>query len=262
MCLILFGWQAHPRFRLVLAANRDELHARPSAPAGWWEDTPGVFGGRDRVAGGTWLGITRAGRFAALTNVRDLRRPAPAGPTASRGKLVSDFLAGSATPLDYLAGRAGQVTRCLPYNLLAGDGQQLGCLGSLDARVHPVAAGVHGLSNHLIDTPWPKVEQGRTRLEGLLGERDQAALEASLFALLSERVIAPDERLPDTGVGLARERALSPNMIVDPVYGTRCASVLLWGHNGHWTLRERSFDADGRLSGEQHGSSIAGDRPG
>jgi uncharacterized protein with NRDE domain len=261
MCLILFAWQAHPRYRLVLAANRDELHARPSAPAGWWEDVPGVFGGRDRVAGGTWLGITRAGRFAALTNVRDLRRPAPAGPTASRGRLVRDFLAGTAAPLDYLTGLAGQVGRWLPYNLLVGAGGQLDCMGSLDARVQPLAAGVHGLSNHLIDTPWPKVEQGRARLEGLLAERDQEALEASLFALLGERVIAPDEHLPDTGVGLARERALSANMIVDPVYGTRCASVLLWGHDGQWTCRERSFDAGGNITREQQGSSATCPQP-
>ena len=280
MCLILLAWRAHPRYALVLAANRDERHDRASLPAQWWPELPGVFAGRDLVAGGTWLGITRDGRMAALTNHRDLRRP-PRSDAESRGALVRDFLTGHCSPDDYLARVAPQAARWSPFNLLVGDMSGVACYGSTDGITRRLSPGVHGLSNHLLDTPWPKVARGSAALQRLLeadalaappragedardgtwvgSDRDVRAcsgadaapttLSEALFALLANRDTAADAALPDTGLPLARERALSAAMIVDPVYGTRCATVLLFDHQGRWTFQERSFDPAGQLSG-------------
>jgi uncharacterized protein with NRDE domain len=256
VCLILLAWQADSRYRLVLAANRDELHLRPSLPAHWWADHPGLFGGRDREAGGTWFGIARAGRFAALTNFRDLRR-APR-PAESRGRLVSEYLAGNAGAAAHLTTIASQSGRWLPFNLLAGDRDALACLGSEDGQVRMVTPGIHGISNHLLDSPWPKVSRGCAGLAERLDSTRDAGLTEALFGLLADRSTAPDAELPDTGLPLARERAVSAAMIVDPVYGTRCATVLLIEHDGRWTCSERSFDAAGRATGQVDASGDEG----
>jgi uncharacterized protein with NRDE domain len=256
LCLILLAWQTDPHWRLVLAANRDERHDRASAPVDWWPGQAGLFAGRDLVAGGTWLGITRAGRFAALTNYRDLRRTAHAG--ASRGMLVRDFLLGRQHPLEHLAAIDAQRQQWPPFNLLVGDTDTLVCLStearSASPRLQVLGAGIHGISNHLLNTPWPKVRLGREAMRTVLAS-DSACPDEALFQVLASRSVAADPELPDTGLPLERERATSAAMIVDPVYGTRCASVLLVDHQGRWRMQERSFAPNGQLTGIRHGHS-------
>ncbi len=237
MCLILFAWQTHPAYRLVLAANRDEFYARPTAPAEWWPELPGVLAGRDLAGGGTWFGIDRQGRWAAVTNFRDpaARFPGP----RSRGLLVRDYLAGDRTPLDFLREIASDSHRYHPFNLLAGDTTSLGYFGSRDGPPGELASGVYGLSNALLDTPWPKVAEGKSAFAGLLGA-DHLDPE-HLFAILADRTCAPPERLPDTGVGRDWERQLSPRFIRTPEYGTRSSMVLLVGRDGHVRFSERTF---------------------
>src|SRR5258706_6908216 len=156
MCLILFAWQAHPDYPLVVAANRDEWRDRPTAPAAWWDDAPDILAGRDLEAGGTWLGVTRAGRFAAITNFRD---PSDRKSTApSRGQLVADFLRGDDAPRDYLAALAAKAARYNGFNLLLADDKSMCYFGSREGEIIDVAPGIHGLSNHLLDEPWPKVK--------------------------------------------------------------------------------------------------------
>lgn len=247
MCLIYIAHRVDPRYRLVVAANRDEYHARPTAPAGWWDDDVPILGGRDLRAGGTWMAITRGGRFAALTNVRDSARLRDG--RVSRGALVSDFLRGDGTAMDYLADIAGDGDRYNGFSLLVHDGQTLGFLSNVEPTPRPVAPGVHGLSNHLLDTPWPKVEEGKLDLLSLLSRG--SATPGALMGLLDRREPAPDGRLPDTGVGLERERWLSSRFVVGPEYGTRCSTVLLVDADGEVLFRERSFDAAGEAAGDE-----------
>lgn len=257
MCLILLAWKAHPRWRLLLAANRDERHDRASAVAGWWPDLPTAFGGRDLEAGGSWLGITRSGRFAAITNHRDLRRPPRHA--ESRGTLVRDFLAGTAAPATWLAAVESERERWLPFNLLVGDGHTLACLSTeapAGARVQLLQDGLHGVSNHLLDTPWPKVRRGTAAMQAVLAS-DAADPFPPLLAALADRRVAADHELPDTGLPLERERLISAAMIVDPVYGTRCATVLALGHDGAWQCIERRFDPSGAVTGEARAATGA-----
>lgn len=243
MCIILLGWRAHPRYRLVVAANRDEYFRRPTAAAAFWEDRSRILAGRDLEAGGTWLGITPGGRFAALTNYRaDRKSDAP-----SRGKLVSGFLAGNAAPGDYLDAIAPRAGAYNGFSLLVGDAKSLLFLSNRGNGPTHVAPGVHGLSNHLLDTPWPKVEKGKAGLAALLKTAfdPQAAL-----ALLDDSGRAPNDLLPSTGVSLEIEERLSAIRI--PAlggYGTRSSTVLCIGERGEVDFRERSYREDGSVSG-------------
>lgn len=244
MCLILFAVDAHPAYHLVVAANRDEWFDRPTAPAAFWDDAPAVLAGRDLEANGTWMGVTRGGRFAALTNFRD---PAANRPGArSRGALVRDFLAGAGAAPDYLRAVAAEAERYNPFSLLVGDARGLFYFSNRAGAIVPVAPGVHGLSNHLLDVPWPKVRLGKSRLaERLRGEVDPDAL----LAALDDPVPAPDDALPRTGVALDWERDLSPVRIRTRDYGTRASTVLLVSRDGCVTFVERSFDAVGAATG-------------
>ena len=228
MCLILFAWQAHPDYPLVVAANRDEWRERPSAPAVWWDDAPDILAGRDLEAGGTWLGVTRSGRFAAITNFRD---PSDRKSTApSRGQLVADYLRGHATPHDYLAALAENAARYNGFNLLLADANSMCYFGSREGTVIDVAPGIHGLSNHLLDEPWPKVEKGKLALGAAFqGKMSEDALLERSFYLLSDTSSVADSALPNTGVGLEWERVLSPALIIADKYGTRNSTVLLRG---------------------------------
>ncbi|HEX9390471.1 MAG TPA: NRDE family protein [Usitatibacteraceae bacterium] len=228
MCLILFAWQAHPDYPLVVAANRDEWRDRPTAPAAWWDDAPDILAGRDLEAGGTWLGVTRAGRFAAITNFRD---PSDRKSTApSRGQLVADFLRGDDAPRDYLAALAAKAARYNGFNLLLADDKSMCYFGSREGEIIDVAPGIHGLSNHLLDEPWPKVKNGKSALGAAFETKmPQGALLERSFDILSNTMRAPDATLPNTGVGLEWERVLSPALIVTEKYGTRCSTVLLRG---------------------------------
>ena len=248
MCVILLAYEAHPAYRLILAANRDEFFERPTAPAGFWPDAPQVLAGRDLKRGGTWLGVTMEGRFAAVTNFRD-----PTARTAnpiSRGALVSEFLRGDETPEEYLKGIADRASQYDGFNLLAGDSYSLFYLSNRSsAPPRALTPGVYGLSNHLLDSSWPKVEQGKRALATLVA-RDERIEPDALFALLFDQTRALDDALPDTGVGLELERVLSPLFIVTPVYGTRSSTVLLIDGEKRVTFSERSFGVDAEQEGE------------
>jgi len=238
MCLILFAHRVHPAYPLVVAANRDEWFRRPTAPAGFWPDAPEVLAGRDLEQQGTWLGVTRAGRFAALTNYRDPGANRPDAP--SRGTLVSAFLRSRIPPGEYLEHLRRDASRYNGFSLLVGDFSELLYFSNRDgaSRLTP---GIHGISNHLLDTPWPKVARGKQALEALVAEgRDPSPEE--LLALLASRSRPPDESLPETGVGLEWERVLSPLFIESPSYGTRCSTVVLIDRDGMVTFVERVFN--------------------
>ncbi|QXE87300.1 NRDE family protein [Geomonas nitrogeniifigens] len=239
MCTLLLAYRAHPAYRLVIAANRDEYYQRPTEPARFWEDAPHIFAGRDLVHGGTWLGVTATGRIAALTNYRDPGDPHRHGPS-SRGRLVSGFLAEEAGAEEYLARLRESGIAYGGYNLLVGDSERLLCYSNKSDRVLPIEPGIHGLSNHLLDTPWPKVRCGKDGLARLLSRGHVEPEE--LFALLADETHPADQELPDTGVGLELERMLSPIFIRSAQYGTRSSTVLLVDHEGKAVFIERGFD--------------------
>lgn len=243
MCLILVAWRVHPDYPLVVAANRDEFFARPTAAAAFWKDAPQVLAGRDLEAGGTWMGVTRSGRFAALTNYRDPAQNLSGAP--SRGKLVADFLTGNETPQAYLERIDAYGSRCNGYNLLVSDGATLWWSSNMGGEPRQLAPGVYGVSNHLLDTPWPKVGAGKTAMAQAL---DGLPTDEALFRLLQDDGIHPDEHLPQTGVPLDWERLLSSAFVKSPGYGTRGSTVLCVGQDG-WT----SFDEQAWLPGAQRG---------
>jgi uncharacterized protein with NRDE domain len=239
MCLILLAWQAHPDYPLVVAANRDEYYSRRTAAADFWNDAPDVLAGRDLEAGGTWLGVTRSGRFAALTNYRDPARNKTGAP--SRGELVHRFLSDGQTAENYLSELESCAHRYNGFNLVFGDLDGLWCFSNCGEGEQALAPGVYGLSNHLLDTPWPKVARGKSALNGALRALPD---EAQLFTLLRDDSIAPDEALPRTGVSLEWERLLSAAFIHSPQYGTRSATVLLRDRSGRVRFIEQGFRPD------------------
>lgn len=236
MCLILWSWRQHPDYPLILAANRDEFYARPTAPADFWPEAPQVLAGRDLVGGGTWLGVTREGRWAAVTNYRDPSDPARGGP--SRGALVRDYLTEALAPEAYLREVADRAAAYAGFNLLAGSREELWYFGSREGIVRRLSPGLYGLSNGLLDAPWPKVARGRAALAEALARPGEPEPE-TLLALLSDPSRPPDHHLPDTGVGLEWERVLSARFIASPTYGTRSSTVLLLG-SGRLIFIERT----------------------
>ncbi len=246
MCLIVLAVAPTPELRLVVCANRDEAHDRPAAPAAFWADAPDVLAGRDLKAGGTWLGATRGGRFAALTAVREPGRTVPDAP--SRGGLVAGFLLGAAAPDQYAEWAAEGGGAYNGFNLLVGDASGLWYVSNRSAAPCRLEPGVHGVSNHLLDTPWPKVVRCRERLRRLLEEEAPLRLE-SLLEIVDDRRQAPDDELPSTGVPLEWERALSAPLIVHPRYGTRCSTALVIGSDGSIGFVERRFDSSGIETG-------------
>ncbi len=247
MCLILFAWRAHPEHALVVAANRDEFFDRPASAAAFWNDQPAVLAGRDLTAQGTWLGITRGGRFASITNFRNPAERNPAAP--SRGQLVTGFLIAAEPPAAYFAGVTLQAAEYNGFSMLAAAGRSLCFFSNREGIVREVEPGVHGLSNHLLDTAWPKVEKGKERFGALLERRFEA--EAYLH-LLGDAEPAAEQHLPDTGVGVEWERKLSSIRIAEGHYGTRCSSVLRIGTDGLVEFWERSYDREGGTSGTVH----------
>ena len=238
MCLILFAYDAHIDYELILLANRDEFYARPTSPLAKWKDKGDVFAGRDLQGNGTWLGMNRSGRIAALTNYRDPNNIKPAAPT--RGDLVKHFLTGKATAADYLRSVARKGQAYNGYNLLVGDATGLWYFSNQTDGIQKISPGIYGLSNHLLDTAWPKVVTGKRKLKHKI---DTAAAldETELFDLLFNRHTPPDHSLPDTGVGLERERVLGSLFIVSPDYGTRSSSIVLIKKTGEVTFVERTY---------------------
>jgi len=224
MCLIALAWQAHPDYPLLVAANRDEFYARPTAPARFWEDAPDVLAGRDLKEGGTWMGLTRQGRFAALTNVRE---PGVAPGRLSRGLLVAGFLNGTGTPLDYLADVAARGDAFGGFNLIVGDHENLAIYNNRNGQPpRALEPGVHAVSNAELDTPWPKVIKLRAGFAATLPDPGPE----QLLNLLYDDTPADDNTLPDTGVGAIMERVLSACFIRSPLYGTRASTVVMVGH--------------------------------
>jgi uncharacterized protein with NRDE domain len=240
MCLVLVVWRAHPLYPCLVAANRDEFHARPTARAEWWPDHPHILAGRDLEAGGTWLGVTRAGRFAALTNYRDPEQRRTGGP--SRGALVTHMLesgASVAEGLTHLRAVGGDYNG---FNLIFSDGERLGIYESVRGEGRELGPGIYGLSNHLLDTPWPKVQNAKTRLEAaLLGLTDTAPL----LDLLRDDRPASDAQLPRTGVSLEWERLLSSAFVRARDYGTRCSTIIRIERQGRAYFDEWSWDSVG-----------------
>jgi uncharacterized protein with NRDE domain len=244
MCLALIALDAHPDYAIVIVANRDEFHARPASPAGWWAE--GWLGGRDLDGGGTWLGVARDGRYALLTNVREPQRHSPNAP--SRGALVPTVLASAATPGEALAATVAAAAEHNGFNLLAGDAREAHWGSNRADRPLPLARGIAGLSNAALNTPWPKVERTRAGFAGWCAAG--TASTAGLFALLRDDRVAPDEALPATGVPLDWERRLSAPFIVGERYGTRCTTVVTIRRDGAVSFVERRFDAAGAAVGE------------
>lgn len=244
MCILVLAWRDRPGDRLVLLGNRDEFHARRSAPADWWADAPDVLGGRDLEAGGSWLGVTRRGRFAVVTNVREMRLAPPPLPL-SRGELVQGFLTGDATPEAFARDAVARGARFAGFNLIVGDAGSA-WYASNRAAARALEPGVHALSNATLDRPWPKVERLRQRFHAARDAGDEA-----LLALLADRAPADDAELPDTGLPLARERLLSSAFVASPDYGTRASYLLALGADGAARLVERSFAPDASVTGER-----------
>ena len=247
MCLIAFAWNAHPRYRLIVGANRDEWHDRPSAPAAWWNDHPQILAGRDLNAGGSWMGVTRHGRFAAVTNFRD---PTDKRLSArSRGELVSNFLSGDATPEIFLSVTKRRSHEYNGFNLIVGDTSSLAYFNSRRREIEVLSQGVYALSNHTLNEPWPKVTTAKSALEDVLrAEMSEKARQMAICAFLSDETIAQDAVLPDTGVGIEWERRLSSALIVSPKYGTRASTILSVANNGGVSFEEHTRMNDGRVS--------------
>ena len=239
MCLIFVALKSHPDHKLIIAANRDEYYDRPTAKASFWDESPGLLAGKDLRGGGTWLGITTSGRIAAITNYRDpasIKSHAP-----SRGKLVVDFLLGRQSAVDYLERLDQKAARYNGFNLLIGNKEGLYSYSNRGDVAQNLPSGVYGLSNHLLDTPWPKVTRAKEMFRKSLS-KETGPQPHAIFEILSDRSIPDDEDLPDTGVGLEWERILSPIFITSPAYGTRSSTLLLIDQNDHVTFIEKTFD--------------------
>ena len=238
MCLILIAVRSHPIYRLILTGNRDEYYDRPTSPASFWDEFPGLLAGRDLLEGGTWLGVARNGKMAAITNYRDSSRFKDIAP--SRGKLVSGFLSGMQTPSEYIAGVCKDAEAYNGFNLVVGEKDQLFWYSNRGNKPRVLLPGIYGLSNSLLDTPWPKVQRGKEIFCSLLSQCDD--LEEPLFEMLADRTVPDDESLPDTGVGLEWERILSPLFIKSPGYGTRSSSLLFVDIEDRVVFIERTFN--------------------
>jgi uncharacterized protein with NRDE domain len=224
MCLILFAYQAHETYKLIVAANRDEFYNRPTAAVHYWQDHPDVLAGRDLNKMGTWMGVTTAGRFAALTNYRNPKESTDG--KRSRGELVADFLINNERPESYMQEAANKRNAYPGYNLLTGDANKLYYYSNIEDKIQQLKPGVYGVSNHLLNTAWPKVEHGKAGLSTLISE-NKGDLTEQLLTLLQTADPAPNEMLPQTGVSLEWERTLSPIFIKSEGYGTRSSTVML-----------------------------------
>lgn len=253
MCLIVFACNCHPVYRLILGANRDEFRDRPTDPARFWSDAQHILAGRDKRAGGTWLGITTDGKLAAITNYRDPHRQVVDPP--SRGTLVTNFLNDTMVTSEAFQGilsRDGQVYD--GFNLLYGTSNELHYFTNRGGSSGPITPGIHGLSNHLLDSRWPKVTVAKSRLEAIVKHKNVDP--EQIFEALSDPAPFADGLLPDTGIGPERERLLSPIFIEDDKYGTRSTTVLLIDRSGRVTFIEKVFDSSHMISSTQRYSFL------
>lgn len=248
MCIVNFHYKDHPNYKLIVLANRDEFYARPTEEAHFWEDEANILAGRDLEAKGTWLGVTKTGRFASLTNIRDasIHQSFP----TSRGALVTNFLKGTSSPKEYLSELSLQAENYAGFNLIVGDDRGLFYLNNREKKLVPIEAGTHSLSNHFLNTPWPKVVRGRERLRNYVMSVEEVDKE-SLFEIGMDSELARDEDLPSTGVPFDLERKLSPLFIKTENYGTRSITVLTIDRSNVLKFSERSF-VDGKFRSEKN----------
>ena len=251
MCLVLLAIGQSDQYPIILAGNRDEFHARPTRTASWWPDKPDIVGGRDLQAGGTWLGLHRNGRFATVTNFRDAE-PVSAK-FLSRGQLVTEYLEGKQRPLDYLEAIDG--SRYAGFNLFVGDFGVTAYLSNRGADPRELPAGLYGLSNALLDTPWDKVVRSKQGLASLLDRN--TVNETTLLRLLDDRNVGPVDNEDAERLGFTTARAITAPFIVTPDYGTRCSTVVTADNVGRWQFVERRFDADGTANGESRFTFVA-----
>lgn len=239
MCLIIFGLEAHPRYKLVLIANRDEFYQRPSLPAHFWEENKDILAGKDLEKGGTWLGITKKGKFAAITNYRDpknIKKDAP-----SRGELTANYLNGNTNPLKAMFQVQMKAHQYNGFNLLLGDPEDLFYYSNYAKSIQKVGQGIHGLSNHLLNTYWHKVSLGKEKLERYLNNNTELVVEELLNLLEDETQPEEEKHVQQTGLPLEQEKMLSPMFIRSPEYGTCSSTVLLWDLNNRITFAEKVF---------------------
>jgi uncharacterized protein with NRDE domain len=267
MCLLVMAWRAHPHYRLIVAANRDEFHARPTAPMAVWNDAPGILAGRDLSAQGTWLAVDRQRRFGIITNFREVQARRPAAP--SRGGLIPAWLRQAVAPATFLAQLEPESQRYAGFNLLLNDADSLHYASNRAPKFsRALQPGVYGLSNLLLDTPWPKLTRVRGEFEQWLAEQSAvantspAAAGERLFAMLADRT----RSLPDAPAGarpLPPEwvEVLSSPFVVHPLFGTRCSTLAMIGYDGSLYIQERRFAADGEIVGQSGWTLAAGEWP-
>ncbi len=243
MCLILIAYRSHPKYKLVVAANRDEYYDRPTAPAGWWPKDHIVLAGKDLKSNGSWLGITRTGKWAAVTNLRGKEEPLE--DAVSRGHLVKDYLtSGRGAPI-YMKGLRSKAKKYNAFNLILGDSERLWYFSNRENELRVLPAGVYGLGNSLMDSPWPNVTRGKAKFTKLIDHNLNLPIDA-LFNLLGDTETAADEDLPDTGMDKDVERALSSIFVKTPEYGTRSSTVTLMDNAGTIYFEERTVNPKGQ----------------
>ena len=238
MCLIVFSYHHHSRYPLIIAANRDEFYERPTSPADFWEENPMILAGKDRKYGGTWMGITRSGRFAAVTNYREWE--AQLDHALSRGLMVKEFLSGRQSPMHFLRRVTEGKERYNGFNLILGDLRKFFYYSNRKNGPEEIEAGIHVLSNHLLDTPWPKSVRSRKALSSLIEGGKEIGVDP-LMEILRDRTLSDNDHLPDTGFGREWEKILSPVFIVSDIYGTRNCTAIIVDSLGHVTFAEQSF---------------------
>jgi uncharacterized protein with NRDE domain len=240
MCLIFFSVNNHPTYKMIIAGNRDEFYKRKTASADFWKDNKNILAGRDLESGGTWMGITRDGRISFITNYRDLANINPNAP--SRGHLVSHYLGGTEGAEIYLKSVKKNARLYNGFNLVVGDLNSLFYFSNYREGITNLTTGFYGLSNHLLETPWPKIVRGKEKFKPVL---EQTSININdVFDALYDSERATDDLLPDTGIGLERERALSSMFIKTEGYGSRCSTVVLIDHHNRVQFAERVYNLE------------------
>jgi uncharacterized protein with NRDE domain len=237
MCLIFLAYQQHPTYPIIIAANRDEFYQRKTIPAHFWKDHPHVLAGRDAEANGTWLGVNTSGKISLLTNYRDLSNLKSSAP--SRGKLVSNFLIDAANAKNYLEAVQETSQAYNGFNLIVGSTEGLYYYSNYGDGIQQIQPGIYGLSNHLLDTPWPKVVRGKEKFSNAI--QAEVIDPEVIFEALADESTAPLEQLPNTGIPLEFEKALSAMFIKTKGYGTRSSTIVLIDHRQHLTFFERTY---------------------
>lgn len=256
MCLINFHLNEHPNYKLIVVANRDEFYSRPTAPANFWKDYPNLLAGRDLQGMGTWLGVTNQGKFAALTNFRDFTQEPITSDKITRGEIVTNYLTENMSPKAYLEKLHQHKDHYEGFNVLIGNADQLFYYNNIENKIKEVTSGTHGISNHMLDTPWPKVTKSKQKFKEYI--MDHHVIGANdLFDIFSNDELAEDRDLPETGVGINLERQLSPMFIKTPDYGTRCSTVLFIDHDNYLTFVERTYQNGEFVRDSRHSFRIA-----